>query len=233
MPGTTMDAGQLTHLQMMRYSVLRGGTIKLDTAATFDVQINPADFKHHCGVRYDEKKSLGQTANTPRYATVGDERVSFSLVLDGTGIVPPPANGQRDDVKTLMQKLNAIVYQYLPMTKEPPYVRLLWGTLIFFSRLESMATQYTLFKPSGEPLRAKVDLSFVGAASKKEAELVSNREPDTSPSVAYLRDGQTLGELCQEQYGDPHYMLTVARYNKLPNILNLQAGQRILLPPKK
>ncbi len=227
-----MDTGQLTHLQMMRYSIQRGGTIKLDTAATFTVQINPADFQHSTGVRYDKTQAQGEGANAPRFSSVDEETVNFSLVLDGTGVVPPPAGGQREDVKTQLKKLQHITYEYVRLTKEPPLVRLLWGTLIFFGRMESMKTQYTLFKPSGEPLRAKVDLSFLGAMSKKESELVSARQSDEAPAMVFVREGQTLPELCQEHYGEPFHLLEVARYNGLPSIMAIKPGMRLMMPPR-
>ncbi len=56
----------------------------------------------------------------------------------------------------------SIVYKYDGSNHEPNHVRVLWGNLIFFGRLESMSVEYTLFKPGGEPLRAKIKLSFSG-----------------------------------------------------------------------
>jgi len=62
-------------------------------------------------------------------------------------------------------------------------VRVLWGTLIFYGRMSSMSVQHTLFKPSGDPLRAKVDLTFVEFISAKEADLLANR---SSPDLTHL-----------------------------------------------
>lgn len=221
----------LTHLLMTRYSIEKDGTIKLDPSAAFSVQINPADFKHNYGVHYDKQKTLGDAAVDPKFSSVDDERISFSLVLDGTGVVPPPPNAQREDVKTQMKKLNSVVYEYVTLKKEPPYVRLLWGTLIFFGRLESINAQYTLFKPSGDPLRARVELSFIGAMSKKESQLVSNRQSDSVQRVT-VREGDTLPLLCQDRYGGGEdRSAAVARYNNLPSLLNLKPGTQLLLPP--
>ncbi|CAN7748745.1 peptidoglycan-binding protein [Pseudorhodoferax sp. LjRoot39] len=228
-----MESGQLTHLQLMRYSIQRGGTIKLEPSVQFTAQINPADVKHSHGLRYDDTKALGESANNPRYSAVEEERLAFSLVLDGTGVVPPAAGGQPSDVRTQIRQLNTVAYQYVILTGETPLVRLLWGTLIFFGRLDTIATTYTLFKPSGEPLRAKVDLSFRGAMSKKEAELVTSRQSEEAPTRIVVREGQTLSELCQQHYGEPFHTLEVARYNKLPNLLDLKPGTRLLMPPRK
>ena len=105
------------------------------------------------------------------------------------------------------------------------------STLIFFGRLESMATQYTLFKPSGDPLRAKVDLGFTGFMSTKEAELVSNRSsPDLSHRIE-VRQGDTLPLLCSRIYGDPLYYLDVARFNGLSDFRRLTPGAKLHFPP--
>lgn len=224
--------GQKTRLLMTRYSVNSDGTIALEPAVSFTVMINPADFKHSCGIAYDKQKAQGEAAADPKFSAVDDEKVSFAIVLDGTGVVPPSTPGEaRKDVKTCLADLNKVVYQYVGSKHEPPHVRLLWGTLIFFGRLESMSVNYTLFKPSGDPLRAKVDLSFVGAMSKKEAELVSNRSsPDLSHRVL-VREGDTLPLLCDRIYGDSGYYLDVAAFNRLADFRRLRPGTQLHFPP--
>lgn len=227
---TTLASGTKTKLLMTRFSVRPDGTVALEPGVRFEALINPADFKHTAGISYDKQKTLGEAAANPKFSAVDDEKISFSLVLDGTGVVPG-ASGTPVEVKTHLQALNKVCYQYVGDKHEPPHVRLLWGSLIFFGRLESMSTQYTLFKPSGEPLRAKVDLGFIGAMSKKESELVSNRSsPDLSHRVL-VREGDTLPLLCDRIYGDPGYYLDVAAYNGLADFRHLQAGRQLHFPP--
>jgi len=224
--------GQKTRLLMTRYSVNDDGTIALDDGTSFTAMLNPADFKHSYGISYDKQKTQGEAAANPKFSAVDGEKVSFALVLDGTGVVAPatPADAGKG-VKDHLAQLNKVVYQYVGTEHEPPHVRLLWGSLIFFGRLESMSTQYTLFKPSGEPLRAKVDLSFVGAMSKQEAELVSNRSsPDLSHRVL-VREGDTLPLLCDRIYGDSGYYLDVARFNGLAAFRHLKPGSQLHFPP--
>ena len=105
------------------------------------------------------------------------------------------------------------------------------GTIIFFGRLDAMSVRYTLFKPSGAPLRARVELSFVGTMSKKEGELVSNKSsPDLSHTVTVV-EGDTLPLLCDRIYSDPSYYPDVARFNNLSDFRRLQPGQRLHFPP--
>jgi nucleoid-associated protein YgaU len=110
-------------------------------------------------------------------------------------------------------------------------VRLLWGSLIFFGRMTSMSTQYTLFKASGEPLRAKVDLQFVGTMSKSESQLVANRSSPDLSHVVVVRDGDTLPLLCNRIYGDSSYYPEVAQANGLAGFRELLPGQRLVFPP--
>ena len=222
--------GTKTRLLMTRYSV-KDGTIVLDTGTTFTVMLNPADFKHSFGIQYDKQKAQGETAADPKFSAVDNEKVSFALVLDGTGVVPRATGQTALSVKAQLAQLNKVVYQYDGTLHEPPHVRLLWGTLIFFGRMESMSTNYTLFLPSGDPLRAKVDLSFIGAMSKQEAALVSNRSsPDLTHRVL-VREGDTLPLLCDRIYGDPGYYLDVAAFNGLADFRRLKVGSGLHFPP--
>jgi len=225
--------GSKTKLLMTQFTVRPDGTTQLQPGVRFEAMINPAEFKYSSGISYDKQKTLGEASANPKFSAVDDEKVNFTLVLDGTGVVPIGTGARTTpvDVKTHLAQLNRVVYQYVGTRHEPPHVRLLWGSLIFFGRLESMTTQLTLFKPSGEPLRAKVDMGFVGAMSKRESELVSNRSsPDLSHRVL-VREGDTLPLLCDRIYGDPGYYIDVAAFNKLPDFRRREPGRHLHFPP--
>jgi hypothetical protein len=224
-----LGAGK-TRLTLTRYT-LPGGTPTIDSAYSFTVMLNPSEVTHSMGITYNETKTQGQVAQDAKFSAIDPEKLSFSITLDGTGVVPPASTGAVTDVMTLIRDLNKVVYQYVGDKHEPSRVRVLWGTVIFFGRLESMSTKYTLFKPSGDPLRAKLDLSLVGSMSKSEAALVANRSsPDLSHMVE-VRQGDTLPLLCQRIYGDPSYYLDVARFNRLVDFRNLPPGGKLHFPP--
>ena len=229
-------SGAKSRLVMTRYKVNADGTTTLEPSQRFEVLINPAEFKHTAGISYSKDKTLGDSAASAKFSAMDDEKVSFALVLDGTGVVPAGVGTTGTarapkSVKAQLADLHNVAYNYVGTLHEPPHVRLLWGSLIFFGRLESMSTQFTLFKPSGEPLRAKVDLSFTGATSKREGELVSNRSsPDLSHRVQ-VREGDTLPLLCQRFYGDAGYYMDVAAFNGLGDFRRLPPGLELHFPP--
>ena len=230
-PSADGGSTELTRLLLTRYSLARDGSVQLDKATSFQAQINPAEFSHSFGIQYDKTTSQGSAGVEPKFSRMDDERVSFSIVLDGTGVVPA-VPGQPADVKGQLAQLNKVVYEYVELCSEPPYVRLLWGTLIFFGRLESLKSQYTLFKPGGDPLRAKVDMSFVGAMSKEEERRITSRASTSELTrTATLRDGESLTDVCARIYGDPSVFAKVARHNGLTQTRNLKPGTVLMFPP--
>jgi len=226
-----MPDGSKTRLRMTRYTVSDDGSTTIVDGVFFNVLLNPADIKHSRGISYDKKKAQGQTAVDPRFAAMEAEKLSFSLLLDGTGAVPREPGEALREVKDMLDDLNKVLYRYEGNQHEPGRVRLLWGPLIFFGRLEGMTIAYTLFKPSGAPLRAKLELNFVGAMSKNAARLESNLSSPDLSHLVLVRQGDTLPLLCQRIYGDPGYYIDVAAYNQLPDFRLLRPGLQLHFPP--
>jgi hypothetical protein len=215
-------------------STLNGasGKVTVNKSQSYKLLINPAEFSHERSICYNAKRTLGQNSNPVRFSAVNPDKISFSVVFDGTGAVPVPP-GASQEVATQIDALSAIVYTYQGDHHEPNHVQILWGTLIFYGRLKSMSLNYTLFKSSGAPLRARAELAFMGFVSKEEGRLAANRSsPDLSHSVLVV-DGDTLPLLCQRIYGDSRYYPEVAAFNGLREFRRLQAGARLHFPPLK
>lgn len=202
------------------------GSVKSGDA--FEVMLNPSSYSHSRSISYNENEALGQIGSEAKYKATQPENVSFDIVLDGTGVV---ALIGASDVKTQIKKLNDVVYKYDGNNHEPNHVQLLWGSLIFFGRLTSMSVEYTLFKPSGEPLRAKVKLEFTGFMSKDEQALRAQR---SSPDLSHLievKAGDTLPLLCYRVYKDCSYYPEVARINNITSFRDLKPGTKLHFPP--
>lgn len=232
--GAAGSQGQLERLLMTRYTVGEDGATTLDTSVEFKTQINPADFKHSHRIGYNTTPDMGAAKTEPKFAATEPEEVSFSIVLDDTGAVED-VTGQPSDVKQQIDLLGKVVYEYVGDAGEPPHVRLLWGALIFFGRLRSMATQYSLFKPNGDPLRAKVDLSFVGASSSSSDQLVNSRSANKAMTrTVTVEEGDTVAGLCAKHYKDdsPQTQAMVADANGLTSLTDLKPGSQLVLPAK-
>lgn len=198
----------------------------------FEVMINPSAYSHGFTINSNQKGAMAQAAAAPKFNAVLPDKVGFDIVIDGTGVVelPNPGTGPLD-VKTQIQQLKDVVYTYDGSTHSPNHTRVLWGSFIFFGTLETMSVEYTLFKPSGEPLRAKVKLAFSGYQSESEWFLRANL---TSPDLAHVvevKAGDTLPLLCYRIYKDSTYYTEIARVNNLVNFRSLVPGTRLHFPP--
>ena len=90
-----------------------------------------------------------------------------------------------------------------------------------------MKVNYTLFKPDGSPLRAKVNVDF------KEFQTPTDALDKSSPDMTHQKtvvSGDLLPALTYDVYGDEAHLLKVAEHNKLDTIMTLTPGARLYFP---
>jgi hypothetical protein len=225
-----MTTASKKKLKLTPCKVDKSGNVSVDNGASFELMLNPSSYSHSYSIGYNNKEAIGQLGSDAKFSGIKPEKVSFDIVIDGTGVVEV-ADSASTDVKDRVSKLTDVVYKYDGDSHEPNHVRIIWGNLIFFGRLESMSVEYTLFKPSGEPLRAKVKLAFSGFMSKEEEAFRANRSsPDLSHLVEF-KAGDTLPLLCYRIYKDSSYYVDVARVNNITNFRDIKPGSRLHFPP--
>lgn len=191
------------------------------------VAINPAAYSQAMKAMFSDDRSAGAKAKPKTFNRPGDVTLQMELVLDGTGAVPGASDKSVDQQ---VVDLRRIAVQINPKTSSPHYLKLVWGKLLFKGRLQTLNVNYTLFRPDGSPLRAKVAASFIGVHEKPDGDLSSAR-PGKAAKLVTIEDGDTLPALCTRFYGDPRLYLMVARANGLDSIRSLSAGAVLLLPP--
>ena len=134
----------VTKLAITRCTV-EGGQTTEHPGDVFRATINPADYKHSFGIAYSGRPPrtagrIGKSGVTPKFSSVNSEKIAFSIVLDGTGVVPDTAGRS---VADQMRALKAIVYAYSGSDHEPNVVKIAWGRGLtaFYGRLESMTAE--------------------------------------------------------------------------------------------
>ena len=216
---------------MTACTVHNNGVIEEHGDRKFEVMLNPSSFKHNHRICYSNKRVYGQIGSDSKFDAVLPDSVSFDIVLDGTGVAKTPIPGLgATNVKTQVEDLNN-VFEYNGQSHEPNHVKLAWGSLIFYGRLDSMSIDYTLFKMNGDPLRAKIALAFRGFMTKKEEkQLMNQRSPDLTHRIEF-RQGDTLPLLCYRIYEDCSYYLEIAKINGICNLNSIRPGTRLVFPP--
>ncbi len=194
----------------------------------YTVMINPESIKWNRKIDYNMEQAPDTSNPSQTYKSTPSADFSFDIVIDCTGVV----DSSRTDMATEISKLETIVYTYNGKIHRPNYVEIRWGKKITFtSVLKSFDITYTLFKPDGSPLRAKISLSFGEYISAKS---VAQEDKKSSPDLTHIIhtiDGDTLPELSNRIYNSTDYYMQIASYNGLNKFRNLQSGQRLSFPP--
>lgn len=221
------DSG-LTKLQIAAYS--DSDFTKRD-GDPYVVMINPEKYTHGYKIRYTDPQAQGSSGGSPRFNKVPSETVSFEIVFDGTGVVPPSVPAAPPPVSKQIERFKNLVFSYSGKIHSPKFLTLTWGTLLFRCRLASMDLTYTLFRPDGAPLRATAKTTYLGYSDEEELAKQANA---TSPDLTHLltvRAGDTLPLLCWDVYGSSELTVKVARANGLTSFRNIPPGTKLVFPP--
>ena len=210
----------------------KGNVTGAKTTQAFVVRLNPANFTRNFDIQYNTTQAMGASSLQPKYASASERKIEFEFLMDGTGVVPPTSPTSLGiSVKSQLDDLKKVVFTLVGQDHEPNTVMLIWGDFSFCGKLCSMSVDYTLFKPTGEPLRAKVKLCFLQYVGPKEAAKKDNlSSPDLTHSVE-VKAGDTLPLICHRIYKDSAYYMEIARINGITNFRDIKPGMRLNFPP--
>ncbi|MGC9466971.1 MAG: CIS tube protein [Anaerolineae bacterium] len=116
----------------------------------------------------------------------------------------------------------------------PPEVAFEWGVFRFVAVITNMTQTFTLFKPDGTPVRAKVEVTFT---QHKDLNDYPRQNPtsggDDIERIWRVVAGDRLDTIAYEVYGDASRWRAIAEYNHLDNPLALRAGQQLIIPSQQ
>jgi Contractile injection system tube protein len=194
----------------------------------YSVMMNPDTIKWQQGIDYNSQQAPDKSTPSQKYKSTPSQKLSFDIVIDCTGIV----DSSRTNMVTEINALQKIVYTYNGDIHRPNFVKIQWGQNITFNGvLDSLDTSFTLFKPDGSPLRAKISLSFSQYVSPATAtKQAAPKSPDLT-HVLTVSQTVNLPQMCQKIWNDHSLYVEVAKYNGLNKFRNLKSGQKLLFPP--
>jgi len=200
----------------------------LPSGSSYTVMMNPDNIKLQRGIDYNEQQAPNTSAPSQKYKSTPSAKLNFDITIDCTGIVDPTRTSMDDEIAAIED----IVYSYNGIIHRPNFVKVQWGeNLVFKGVLKSMDVSYTLFKPDGNPLRAKISLAFEEyTAPMTVEELDASQSPDITHIVT-VTEGNTLPQLCLKIWQDDSHYIQVAQYNNLNKFRNLSGGEKLLFPP--
>ena len=194
----------------------------------YSVMINPDSVKWQRAIEYNEQQSPDSSSASQKYKSSPSDKLNFDIVIDCTGIV----DSKRTDMSKEISALEAIVFTYNGKIHRPNFVKIQWGkNFCFKGVLKSFDTSYTLFRPDGSPLRAKISLGFSQYISPSTVKKLDGQQ---SPDVTHLvrvEEGIALPQLCYNIWKDDSYYVQLARYNDLNKFRDMSGVGQLIFPP--
>lgn len=196
--------------------------------ATYAAMINPESLTIDYPIDYNAEQAEGTNGANQKFAKTPPQELSFDLLLDCTGVVDATRISLPDEINQIM----SIVYTYNGNIHRPNFVQLCWGSnFVFNGVMKAVKVNYTLFRPDGTPLRAKLSFTFVYSVDAATSNLLAgNRSPDLTHQKN-LEQGQHLAQLCNDVYSTPDIVVKLAKANKLNKFRHLKGGEQLLFPP--
>ncbi len=196
----------------------------------YSVMINPDNIKWQRSIEYNEQQAPDSSSSSQKYKSTPSDKLNFDITIDCSGVV----DAKRTDMAAEISALEKIVFTYNGDIHRPNFVSIQWGkNFTFKGVLTSFDTSYTLFKPDGSPLRAKISLAFSQYISPSTVEKLDKK---TSPDITHvvdIKDGDNLPQLCEKVWNDKSYYAAVAKFNNLNKFRNLKGVSSLVFPPIK
>lgn len=215
---------------------MQGGLVKMSLTAygdesfgnklaSIDVLVNPDSYKISKNVSHSKNRQQRSSRLGQHFENYGRENLSFSIMLDGTGVLP---GTDVNTVKDGVDELDVIIYNFNGNIKRPNFVEIGWGGLLFQGQLDSYTLTYTLFSPGGDPLRVKIDMSFSRTLKIDDNLIQSNKEK--LAKLVQAKEGDSAASLSKEKLLDPLFAPLVGKLNALNSLRKSVAGMMLKLP---
>lgn len=195
---------------------------------TVDFQFNPKELSLAKSATWARQTGKGnKRSGPPQYTGPQPAKLNLEMFFDAS-------DTQDNSVVKKVEKLFACCVP-TPSSQQadkgsPPWVLFRWGSLTgFLAYISSVSAKYTLFTPSGLPIRATCTVAL---------EELAGQPPKQNPTsgglnprrVHVLVEGDTLAGIAYREYGDASLWREVAHANGIDDPMRLRAGLRLLLP---
>lgn len=205
------------------------------------VLFNPNSYSITKSVSWSPPRTSGgttqQTVSTTNAPTLvfgggGSRVLTLELFFDVTelaGATPP-----LKDVRTLTNKIVALslIDQDAKPIPRPATCEVSWGTqpkgsdFPFVGVVSSLTQRFTLFRNSGEPIRATVSVVFTEFLDP----VADKRGTDPELTTRIVKRGDTLDRIAAAVYRDPSRWRIIAEANDIDDPRHLLIGATLRIP---
>lgn len=198
------------------------------TGEKIEFQFNPKELTITKTAKWKREAAKGaKKSGVPEFLGAEPAKLSVEMFLDASRTMD-------DSVVKAVEKLFSCCVPLESSRQRqkatPPWVRFQWGAVTgFAAHITTVTAKYTLFTPSGTPVRAvcTVELQEMGGET-------SGQNPTSGALAARsahtLVAGDSLASLAYREYGDATLWRVLAEANEIDDPMRLPVGRTLLIP---
>lgn len=195
---------------------------------TVPVLFNPSEYNISRSVNYAKLDIPGTDSPIMQFINGGETSLNMTLHFDTQNDYIRKTS---DDVRECMKPIMSALW-INGRLHAPPEAVFSWGGCFFKGVIVSAQQSFTMFLPSGIPVRARLELTFKSSGAAD----AGRRSPFESPNRTKARraeKGAQLWQIANAEYGSPKYWRVIADFNKIYDPRLLPVGKLLRLPPLK
>ena len=221
---------QLTHayLQLRDPPQDGGASTPGPPCGRIDFQFNPRELTLAKGAKWKrEVQRKAKKSAVPQFTGADPVKTTVEMFFDATDSMD---GSVVRSVESLFACCVPTEQTRQGRNASPPWVVFHWGDLVgTASVVTNVQAKYTLFTPSGTPVRAVCTVTL---------EEISGEQPRQNPTSGALaaRDvhvlvaGDTLEAVAYRAYGNPALWRSIAEANEIDDPMRLRPGTELLVP---
>ena len=213
---------------------LGSATASLRQYVTF--AFNPASYTISAGATWNEGDVLDKSAGppTPQFHHTQQRVLTLNdLYLDADTSGDTSISADVDFLMSLCtcNSLSAMIESFVGGgDMAPPFVKFIWGTSMgFLSYVEGMSIEHLMFRPNGQPTRAKVSMTL-----KEMPTSLLPQNPTSGGREAHgthtLIEGETLPSIAYSTMRDPNRWRELADENGIDDPMRVEPGRGLMVP---
>jgi contractile injection system tube protein len=230
-------SGSLTKLTIHAYLDKEFKQKVADPYFKFQVPVNPELFTKSYKVELDTRAPHGSSGVNPNFKAIGPQDFKVEFLFDGTNTIEgyvgnKGKKGEDVSVHNQLDNFMKCVYEYDGEIHKPHYLVVFWGSEIEFACvLSNLEVNYTLFDPTGFPIRVKINATFMSYATDKKLLAKARLQSPDLTHYQKVQQGDRLDSMTYAIYNDPKYFQKVAYTNNLSSTRNVKVGFNMKFPP--
>jgi hypothetical protein len=195
--------------------------VNIDTNEKLTVRFNPEEYNLNRDNNFAQAAIPGRSSPLLQFTHGNMRTLEMELLFD--------TYEQLRDVREETTKLTRLL-DINPETHAPPVLLFVWGSLRFQCVLARANQKFVLFLPSGQPVRARVQVTFNEFSNSSLEAKEIKRETADFTKVHVVGQGDTLSSIAAKVYANATLWRPLAIRNGIDDPRTIAPGQRLVVP---